>query len=65
MHTQHHAGADVGYTWENEPRGGWEAFQAARDRQMLRMADQSFGLLDRPAPNPIDWSAIQGLDGEG
>lgn len=66
MHTQIHTTPDAGYLWENEPRGGWEVFQAARDHQMLRMADQSFDLLDRPAPTAtIDWSAIQGVDGEG
>jgi hypothetical protein len=53
--------------WEDEPRGGWDTFQAARHRHLTRLADQSdrFGTGDVDGHHTFDWSLIAGIDGEG
>lgn len=53
-----------GCNWENEPRGGWDAFQAAKRRHLMRLAAESNRSDDDGATFPVEWSSRQGLDGE-
>ena len=54
-----------GRIWENEPRGGWDAFQAAKRRHLMRLAAESDPIDTQDALHAIDWASLQGLDGEG
>ena len=54
-----------GRIWENEPRGGWDAFQAAKRRHLMRLAAQADHVDGDAALGAVDWSSLQGLDGEG
>ena len=53
-----------GHNWENEPRGGWNAFQAAKRRHLMRLAAESDPVHD-DAAYAADPSSLQGFDGDG
>jgi hypothetical protein len=54
-----------GRLWENEPRGGWDAFLAAKRRHLMRLAHESNRSDDVGTTFPVEWSSLSGLDGEG
>ena len=65
MRKQSNPGLETcGRLWENEPRGGWEAFLAAKRRHLMQLAAES-GRSDDRATFPVEWSSLHGLDGEG
>lgn len=54
-----------GRIWENEPRGGWDAFQAAKRRHLTRLAVESREFRDDAVRHAVDWASLQSFDGEG
>jgi len=54
-----------GRLWEDEPRGGWHAFLAAKRQHLMRIAGESDRSDDEGAPFPVEWSSLHRLDGEG
>jgi hypothetical protein len=66
MHVHSEPGLEPhGPLWENEPRGGWDAFLAAKRRHLKRLAAESVRSNDGGATFPVEWSSLDGLDGDG
>ncbi len=53
-----------GRIWENEPRGGWDAFQAAKRKHLLRLAAET-ERVNGDVVYVVDWSSLEGRDSEG
>lgn len=63
MQMQSNPGLDThGRIWENEPRGGWDAFQAAKRRHLKRLAVGSGEFRDDAARHAVDWASLEPFD---